>query len=256
VVYLLLPFEHARFPHRSFQVPKWLGNFSECVQVRFVHDAGPATKLLGAMQFEDERTSAIITVDDDKVYHQRMLEVLLDAANLWHGSAVGFAGVTVSATSMCMYQRCIDDSDDLPISNWLSWLNTSRVRVIQHDGLSQGDITIGGYEDSTSLHAIRSSKQLAPWHPEEMRKSASASYLEVLRLTRTLRWTPARLNDGPLTVSIGQGASSSRHAFNLSSESPIWKGKRLASMAPGLTKQLWLGASHKSLRYRPVPLLA
>jgi len=213
--------------------------------VRFVHDAGPATKLLGAMQFEAEPTSAIITVDDDKIYHQRMLEVLLDEANLWHGSAVGFAGVTVSATSMCMYQRCIDHkasrfarvvilegfasvlyprsglspyaamrkyvqsaprscqlSDDLLISNWLSRRNTSRVRVVQHDGLSQGDVIIGGYEDSASLHAIRSSKQLAPWHPEEMRKyrkcflSRSASHHMNIEVdAREIeRWAPYSLD--------------------------------------------------------------
>jgi hypothetical protein len=73
-------------PHRSrrvgqeYVIPDWIAAFSS-VHVRRCRDYGPATKLLGALEFENDPATLLITVDDDTCYPPFMTEALL---NTWH----------------------------------------------------------------------------------------------------------------------------------------------------------------------------
>lgn len=57
----------------TYQIPEWLHEFTG-VSINRCRDFGPATKLLGALEFESDPATAIITVDDDHLYPPVMVE--------------------------------------------------------------------------------------------------------------------------------------------------------------------------------------
>lgn len=57
----------------------WAAERSPQLVVRRVDDHGPATKLLGALEVEEEPDTVLIVVDDDVRYHQYTVETLVHA---------------------------------------------------------------------------------------------------------------------------------------------------------------------------------
>lgn len=68
-----------RHPERSYddiEIPAELTKLEPLVKVNRCVDDGPATKLLGALRLENDDSTLVITVDDDFVYPERLVEAL------------------------------------------------------------------------------------------------------------------------------------------------------------------------------------
>lgn len=56
-------------------------------------DYGPITKLLGGLYMEKDPNTVIITVDDDKIYHPKMVEKLIEHHLEYPNAAIGSSGM-------------------------------------------------------------------------------------------------------------------------------------------------------------------
>ncbi len=78
---------------RPYETPAWLGAL-RCVTVTRCEDEGPATKFLSTLRAV-EPGRAVVVVDDDRVYHPRLLECYAALAAAHPGEAIGGAGWSV-----------------------------------------------------------------------------------------------------------------------------------------------------------------
>ena len=90
-IVVAVPWHSKRFPDKSYHVPGWLNN-TRGVHVVRCEDWGPSTKLIAALDIVNEGDGIIITVDDDTLYHPRMVENLLRYAALLPDAAIAHAG--------------------------------------------------------------------------------------------------------------------------------------------------------------------
>src|SRR5262245_21182180 len=97
-IYVNVPFSARRAPG-PVDVPACLPELqgrAKNLHVIRTDDYGPGTKLLPAVQRVTDPDSIIITVDDDMIYHPKLVEVLAGASTLHKNWAVGFAGWNVA----------------------------------------------------------------------------------------------------------------------------------------------------------------
>jgi hypothetical protein len=62
------------------------------VKILYGPDYGPGTKLLGALEYLGNEDALIVTVDDDVIYHPRLIETLVAGADADPAAALGFRG--------------------------------------------------------------------------------------------------------------------------------------------------------------------
>lgn len=89
-IYFSLPKIARRTGERYPPVPEEIKR--KCVLVN-CEDMGPITKLSGALLMEDDPETIILTVDNDMVYPETMVEKLVEKAKLYPNSAISSAGM-------------------------------------------------------------------------------------------------------------------------------------------------------------------
>jgi len=71
---------------QTYEIPKWMWSVKRLC-INRCHDFGPATKLLGALARETHPDTIVITVDDDLLYPENMIESYMECLNA-HGAGV------------------------------------------------------------------------------------------------------------------------------------------------------------------------
>jgi len=80
---------------RYYEPPGWLGELA-CIRVAECPDEGPATKFLSTLRSAD-RDQAVAIVDDDRIYHPRLLESFAAAAQAHPDEIIAGSGWRVPA---------------------------------------------------------------------------------------------------------------------------------------------------------------
>jgi hypothetical protein len=80
---------------RAYEIPAWLRSL-RCVTLVPCDDAGPATKFLSTL-CAVPADQAVVVVDDDRIYHPRLLETFLALAQVHPDRAIAAAGWRVPA---------------------------------------------------------------------------------------------------------------------------------------------------------------
>lgn len=94
-VFVLQCPEVSRRTGEAYVLPDWLLALEAEGKLkvrRGVRDDGPATKLLPELEAGGKPDDALVCVDDDVVYHERLLEDLLAGLDKFKGSSVGMMG--------------------------------------------------------------------------------------------------------------------------------------------------------------------
>ncbi len=88
-------------PYRSrrsmqdYVIPEWIEAFPS-IHLQRCRDYGPATKLLGALEYEHDPETLVITVDDDTCYPDSMAEILITAWQEYGDHVYCSAGFNIS----------------------------------------------------------------------------------------------------------------------------------------------------------------
>ena len=80
---------------RAYEIPAWLRSL-RCVTLAPCDDVGPATKFLSTLRAVPA-DQAVVVVDDDRIYHPRLLETFLALATAHPDRAIAAAGWRVPA---------------------------------------------------------------------------------------------------------------------------------------------------------------
>ena len=80
---------------RAYEIPAWLRSL-HCVTLVPCDDVGPATKFLSTLR-ATPADQAVVVVDDDRIYHPRLLETFLALAQAHPNRAIAAAGWRVPA---------------------------------------------------------------------------------------------------------------------------------------------------------------
>jgi len=80
---------------RAYEIPAWLRSL-RCVTLVPCDDVGPATKFLSTLR-ATPADQAVVVVDDDRIYHPRLLETFLALAQAHPDQAIAAAGWRVPA---------------------------------------------------------------------------------------------------------------------------------------------------------------
>ena len=80
---------------RAYEIPAWLRSL-RCVTLVPCDDAGPATKFLSTLRTVPS-DQPVVVVDDDRIYHPRLLETFLALAQAHPDCAIAAAGWRVPA---------------------------------------------------------------------------------------------------------------------------------------------------------------
>lgn len=110
-IYLNIPNGKSRRGDTSYYVPEYVKEYFPRVKVLRTADYGPLTKLLPALEVEDDPDTIVITVDDDRSYHPDTVKTLLKYAKEDPSAAFGMCG-----WSMAPYFKGID-----VIPTYLPW---------------------------------------------------------------------------------------------------------------------------------------
>jgi hypothetical protein len=89
-IYLCIPYKSIRLNQKYILPDK----IPDCFTVVRCQDDGPATKLLGCIDREEEPDTIIITIDDDILYHSAHLEELAMLSMALPNACVGFSSLT------------------------------------------------------------------------------------------------------------------------------------------------------------------
>lgn len=98
-IYLSLPGRSRRLNIEYPPVPPEISNLCTIVSCT---DFGPITKILGGLLTEDDPETVIITVDDDMIYPEYIVETLVNHHKQYPNSALGSSGMLLKYTCpMC-----------------------------------------------------------------------------------------------------------------------------------------------------------
>ena len=75
-----------------YEIPEWLSGLGYPLAVTAAKDYGPATKLIPVLARVTDPDVLIITVDDDVVYEQHLIEELEEATHRYPDAAIGLMG--------------------------------------------------------------------------------------------------------------------------------------------------------------------
>ena len=82
----------------TYTIPDWVASLATVVRT---DDYGPATKVLGALQAEQDPDTRIIYVDDDALYHPQLVASLSKLSALYPDAALGYSGMSMDMTKTC-----------------------------------------------------------------------------------------------------------------------------------------------------------
>lgn len=89
-----IPFLHKK-TGEEYIIPNWMTELtSDKFKIFRTQDYGPITKILPTIQRIDEPETILITVDDDLIYIDGLIEYHLKKRELYPNCALGFAGLT------------------------------------------------------------------------------------------------------------------------------------------------------------------
>jgi len=186
MIYICIPYFSKR-KQIAYNVPE---NFRDLfinnpIPVTIVRckDYGPATKLLGCIEYETDPNTSIITIDDDQTYKPDVFRLLVAYSNVYSNSAICFSGMSLDlAYTKCgsnkrcksffaegfagvLYKRhfisekmlsYFDNlsydcflSDDLVISTWLHIQGIDRIKIGSPDDSRETDSII---DSNDALH--------------------------------------------------------------------------------------------------------
>jgi hypothetical protein len=91
-IYLTVP-THSKRLGEEYKIPSYV--YKLCTVVPVEEDYGPITKIVGALIKEHNPDTFIITVDDDIIYPDTLIESFLEYAYLYENSALGSAGLSL-----------------------------------------------------------------------------------------------------------------------------------------------------------------
>lgn len=105
----------------EYVIPKWLSRLKSIKIHRVEKDEGPGTKLLPTLRRESTGTK-IIVIDDDNIYHSRVIETLLKVHYRYEKK-----GKLVAVTN---YGVSLDDEDELPNLSGRIWAIFAKQRKV------------------------------------------------------------------------------------------------------------------------------
>tara|TARA_B100002052_G_scaffold244639_1_gene230145 strand:+ start:305 stop:1036 length:732 start_codon:yes stop_codon:yes gene_type:complete len=76
-IYLNLPYKFKRFPNYQFTNEQIINLKKYNIEISRCEDYGPATKLMGSIDKIKNNYDCVILVDDDHIYHNKTLEILV-----------------------------------------------------------------------------------------------------------------------------------------------------------------------------------
>ena len=103
-IYVCIPYYSKRLK-KSYDIsPISHLKFDDNVKIIRCEDLGPATKLLGCVEYENDPNTIIITIDDDQDYNPSIVNKLVTFANEYPNYAIGFSAMN-SKTEQVPYVK-------------------------------------------------------------------------------------------------------------------------------------------------------
>jgi len=186
-IYVNIPYYSKRLKTR-YTIPFDTTTLDDNVVIVRCEDYGPATKLLGAIEYEDNPDTIFVTIDDDQDYHKDMLKTIIINSIKNPNSVVSFSALESNLmTSICFFNNkkspdaffiegfagvsyrrkfitkdmieyfennLSDDcflSDDLVISSWMEILGIERIQLCGYDNTRATDTKI---DRNNALHRL------------------------------------------------------------------------------------------------------
>lgn len=113
--------------NQEYIIPEWLTEIKK-VQIFRTEDLGPATKLIPTVERVQEPDAIIIVVDDDIVYHTRMVKEQVYNQEKWKEEVIGYDGLRSRGDNGEHAHFFGDVRDYYYTSNY----RDSKVDIIQH----------------------------------------------------------------------------------------------------------------------------
>jgi hypothetical protein len=101
-IYVCVPYYSKRFK-KSYDISHL--KVDDNVKIIRCEDLGPATKLLGCVEYENDPNTIIITVDDDQDYNPSTVNTLVNYTTKYPNYAIGFSAIDSETRSIPYVQN-------------------------------------------------------------------------------------------------------------------------------------------------------